>query len=72
MEYISDQTKDKISDLMYIISKMSTIMKVLDELIYEKDTYCKSDIENIIDILKENFDILQSKFIEFEKNFETN
>lgn len=72
MEYISAQAKDKISDLMYIICKMSTIMKVLDELIYEKDTYSKSDIENIIDILKENFDILQSKFIEFEKNFETN
>lgn len=70
MEYLTNQTKDKISDIMFILSKMNTIMKVLDEFIYEKDTYYKSDIENIIDILKENFNNLQIQFTELEKNFE--
>ena len=72
MENIHNQTKDKISDIMFIISKMNTIMKILDEFIYEKDTYYKTDIENIIDILKENFNNLQSEFIDLEKNFEAN
>lgn len=70
MEYLTNQTKDKISDIMFILSKMNTIMKVLDDFIYEKDTYYKSDIENIIDILKENFNNLQIQFTELEKNFE--
>ncbi len=72
MENIHNQTKDKISDIMFIISKMNTIMKILDEFIYEKDTYYKTDIENIIDILKENFNNLQSEFIKLEQNFEMN
>ena len=72
MENIHNQTKDKISDIMFIISKMNTIMKILDEFIYEKDTYYKTDIENIIDILKENFNNLQSEFIDLEKIFEAN
>ncbi len=72
MENIHNKTKDKISDIMFIISKMNTIMKILDEFIYEKDTYYKTDIENIIDILKENFNNLQSEFIDLEKNFEAN
>ena len=70
MEYLTNQTKDKLSDIMFILSKMNTIMKVLDDFIYEKDTYYKSDIENIIDILKENFNNLQIQFTELEKNFE--
>ena len=70
MGHVTYQTKDKISDIMFILSKMNTIMKVLDEFIYEKDTYYKSDIENIIDILKENFNNLQIQFTELEKNFE--
>lgn len=72
MENIHNKTKDKISDIMFIISKMNTIMKILDEFIYEKDTYYKTDIENIIDILKENFNNLQSEFIKLEQNFEMN
>ena len=72
MENIHNKTKDKISDIMFIISKMNTIMKILDEFIYEKDTYYKTDIENIIDILKENFNNLQSEFIDLEKIFEAN
>ena len=72
MENIHNQTKDKISDIMFIISKMNTIMKILDEFIYEKDTYYKTDIENIIDILKENFNNLRSEFIKLEQNFEMN
>ena len=70
MGHVTYQTKDKISDIMFILSKMNTIMKVLDEFIYEKDTYYKYDIENIIDILKENFNNLQIQFTELEKNFE--
>ncbi len=72
MENIHNKSKDKISDIMFIISKMNTIMKILDEFIYEKDTYYKTDIENIIDILKENFNNLQSEFIDLEKIFEAN
>ena len=72
MENIHNKSKDKISDIMFIISKMNTIMKILDEFIYEKDTYYKTDIENIIDILKENFNNLQSEFIKLEQNFEMN
>lgn len=70
MNSISDEVKEKMLHVMFIISRLNTIIKALDDLIYENDKFQKSDIENMFDILKDNFKDLQTNFQLFEKIFE--
>ena len=70
MNSISDEVKEKMLHVMFIISRLNTIIKALDDLIYGNDKFQKSDIENMFDILKDNFKDLQTNFQLFEKIFE--
>ncbi len=69
--YEEDELTLLRTDVMLSLSKLDTVVKILDAIIYKDIESNKADLENIYDIVRSQLDDLKMKFEKLEEKLDS-